>query len=249
MTARLLGSIYYLLDKCKGRFRGILGGAPGSLAPGPLSIDRTTRWAIPPACGRLEEKRPGPAAPRTKCPRARAQTRQTEGSRDSMANPQPDKIIYSMMRVSKFYGTKQVLKDISISYFYGAKIGVIGLNGSGKSSLLRIFAGVGHRVQRPGRSLSRIHGRDARAGAASGRVQDRAADRGGRGEGDRGSPRRVQPDQREIRGADVGRRDDEAHRAPGEGAGEAGPSRRVGSRFAARDGDGRPALPAGGHAR
>ncbi len=59
-----------------------------------------------------------------------------------MANPPPDKIIYSMMRVSKFYGTKQVLKDISISYFYGAKIGVIGLNGSGKSSLLRIFAGV-----------------------------------------------------------------------------------------------------------
>jgi ATP-binding cassette ChvD family protein len=58
-----------------------------------------------------------------------------------MPNPAPDKIIYSMMRVSKFYGTKQVLKDISISYFYGAKIGVIGLNGSGKSSLLRIFAG------------------------------------------------------------------------------------------------------------
>ena len=58
-----------------------------------------------------------------------------------MAN-QPDKIIYSMMRVGKFYGTKQVLKDISISYFYGAKIGVIGLNGSGKSSLLRIFAGI-----------------------------------------------------------------------------------------------------------
>jgi energy-dependent translational throttle protein EttA len=58
-----------------------------------------------------------------------------------MPTPAPDKIIYSMMRVSKFYGTKQVLKDISISYFYGAKIGVIGLNGSGKSSLLRIFAG------------------------------------------------------------------------------------------------------------
>ena len=51
------------------------------------------------------------------------------------------KIIYSMYRVSKKYGTKQVLKDISISYFYGAKIGVLGLNGSGKSSLLRIMAG------------------------------------------------------------------------------------------------------------
>jgi len=59
-----------------------------------------------------------------------------------MATPPPDKIIYTMMRVSKFYGTKQVLKNISISYFYGAKIGVIGLNGSGKSSLLRIFAGM-----------------------------------------------------------------------------------------------------------
>lgn len=50
------------------------------------------------------------------------------------------KIIYTMDRVSKFHGTKQVLKDISLSYFYGAKIGVIGANGSGKSSLLRILA-------------------------------------------------------------------------------------------------------------
>jgi ATP-binding cassette ChvD family protein len=47
-----------------------------------------------------------------------------------------------MHRVSKKHGTKQVLKDISLSYFYGAKIGVIGLNGSGKSSLLKILAGV-----------------------------------------------------------------------------------------------------------
>ncbi len=54
----------------------------------------------------------------------------------------PDKIIYSMMRVSKQYDNKPVLKDISLSYFYGAKIGVLGLNGSGKSTLLRILAGV-----------------------------------------------------------------------------------------------------------
>jgi ATP-binding cassette ChvD family protein len=53
-----------------------------------------------------------------------------------------NKVIYSMMRVSKFYDKKPVLKDISLSYFYGAKIGVLGLNGSGKSSLLRIMAGV-----------------------------------------------------------------------------------------------------------
>jgi ATP-binding cassette ChvD family protein len=52
------------------------------------------------------------------------------------------KIIYTMHRVSKKHGTKQVLKDINLSYFYGAKIGVIGLNGSGKSSLLKILAGV-----------------------------------------------------------------------------------------------------------
>ena len=55
---------------------------------------------------------------------------------------EPDKIIYSMIRVSKQHGQKTVLKDISLSYFYGAKIGVLGLNGSGKSSLLKILAGV-----------------------------------------------------------------------------------------------------------
>jgi sulfate-transporting ATPase len=52
-----------------------------------------------------------------------------------------NKIIYSMIKVSKFYNKKPVLKDISISFFYGAKIGVLGLNGAGKSTLLRIFAG------------------------------------------------------------------------------------------------------------
>jgi ATP-binding cassette ChvD family protein len=51
------------------------------------------------------------------------------------------KVIYSMIHVSKFHGKRQVLKDISLSYFYGAKIGVLGLNGSGKSSLLKIMAG------------------------------------------------------------------------------------------------------------
>jgi sulfate-transporting ATPase len=54
---------------------------------------------------------------------------------------EPNKIIYSMVGVSKFHGKKQVLKDIYLSYFYGAKIGVLGLNGSGKSTLLRILAG------------------------------------------------------------------------------------------------------------
>ncbi len=52
------------------------------------------------------------------------------------------KIIYSMYKVSKFYDKTPIIKDISLSYFYGAKIGVLGLNGSGKSTLLKILAGV-----------------------------------------------------------------------------------------------------------
>ncbi|HSQ12605.1 MAG TPA: energy-dependent translational throttle protein EttA [Candidatus Deferrimicrobium sp.] len=59
-----------------------------------------------------------------------------------MATTEPNKIIYSMVGVGKNYDKRAVLKDIYLSYFYGAKIGVIGLNGSGKSSLLRIMAGV-----------------------------------------------------------------------------------------------------------
>jgi len=58
-----------------------------------------------------------------------------------MAN-ESQKIIYTMIGVSKYREKRPILKDISLSYFYGAKIGVIGLNGSGKSSLLRIMADV-----------------------------------------------------------------------------------------------------------
>ena len=54
----------------------------------------------------------------------------------------PNKVIYSMIRVSKFHNKKPIIKDISLSYFHGAKIGVLGLNGSGKSTLLKIMAGV-----------------------------------------------------------------------------------------------------------
>jgi energy-dependent translational throttle protein EttA len=75
-----------------------------------------------------------------------------------MAQPAPNKIIYSMVGVSKFYDKKPVLKDIYLSYFYGAKIGVLGLNGSGKSSLLRILAGqdkdhLGETVVSPGYTI------------------------------------------------------------------------------------------------
>jgi sulfate-transporting ATPase len=52
------------------------------------------------------------------------------------------RIIYSMIGVSKTIDRKPILKDISLSYYYGAKIGVLGLNGSGKSTLLKIMAGV-----------------------------------------------------------------------------------------------------------
>jgi energy-dependent translational throttle protein EttA len=71
---------------------------------------------------------------------------------------EPNKVIYSMVGVSKYYDKRPVLKNIYLSYFYGAKIGVIGLNGSGKSSLLRILAGVdkefnGETVLSPGHTV------------------------------------------------------------------------------------------------
>ncbi|MBA4371820.1 MAG: energy-dependent translational throttle protein EttA [Thermodesulfovibrio sp.] len=74
-----------------------------------------------------------------------------------MAN-EANKVIYSMVGVSKYHDKKQVLKNIYLSYFYGAKIGVLGLNGSGKSSLLRILAGVdkefvGETVISPGHTV------------------------------------------------------------------------------------------------
>ncbi len=52
-----------------------------------------------------------------------------------------DKVIFTMTGVTKFFEKKPVFRDISLSYFYGAKIGVLGLNGSGKSTLLKIMAG------------------------------------------------------------------------------------------------------------
>lgn len=71
---------------------------------------------------------------------------------------EPNKVIYSMIGVSKYYEKKAVLKDIYLGYYYGAKIGVLGLNGSGKSSLLRILAGVdkdfqGETVVSPGYTI------------------------------------------------------------------------------------------------
>jgi len=59
-----------------------------------------------------------------------------------MAKPEEPKVIFSMISVSKAHERKTILRDISLSFYYGAKIGVLGFNGSGKSSLLRILAGV-----------------------------------------------------------------------------------------------------------
>ena len=71
------------------------------------------------------------------------------------------KVIFSMVRVSKTHGTKTVLRDISLGFFYGAKIGVLGLNGAGKSTLLKIMADVeeasdGHIVRAPGYSVGML---------------------------------------------------------------------------------------------
>jgi len=71
---------------------------------------------------------------------------------------EPNKVIYSMVRVSKSYNDRPILKEISLSYFYGAKIGVLGLNGTGKSSLLRILAGIdtafdGETILTPGHTV------------------------------------------------------------------------------------------------
>ena len=58
-----------------------------------------------------------------------------------MPKPDEPKVIFSMISVSKKIERKEILRDISLSFYYGAKIGVLGLNGSGKSSLMRILSG------------------------------------------------------------------------------------------------------------
>ena len=104
---------------------------------------------------------------------------------------EPNKIIYSMVGVSKYYDKRPVLKDIYLSYFYGAKIGVIGLNGSGKSSLLRIMAGVdkeinGEAVLSPGYTVGFLEQEPLDR-----RVAHRAPSRRGSGAGDRQSAQGV----------------------------------------------------------
>jgi energy-dependent translational throttle protein EttA len=64
-----------------------------------------------------------------------------------MAKADEPKVIFSMIRVSKKIERKEILREVSLSFYYGAKIGVLGLNGSGKSSLMRILAGRDHEIE------------------------------------------------------------------------------------------------------
>ena len=97
-----------------------------------------------------------------------------------MANPQ---FVYHMHKLSKTYpGGKQVLKDISLSFYPGAKIGVVGLNGAGKSTLLKVMAGDGRRFPRRSQTRRWHQGRLSAAGARAGSGQGRAGQcDGGRG--------------------------------------------------------------------
>ena len=148
-----------------------------------------------------------------------------------------------MNRVSKVVPPKRtILRDISLSFFPGAKIGVLGLNGSGKSSLLRIMAGIGHRA-----STARPARRAASASAScrrspSSMTRRTCAPRSWKGVGEHlQAVGRVQPDQRQVRRADVGRRDDGAARETGQAAGRHRRRRRLGAGTQARDRRRRPA--------
>ena len=142
---------------------------------------------------------------------------------------EPNKIIYSMVGVGKFYDKKPVLKDIYLSYFYGAKIGVLGLNGSGKSSLLRIMAGVdkefvGEAVLSPGYTVGLL---EQEPKLDPDKTVRQIVEEGVQETVDLLA--RVQQDQRKLCRSHVRRRDEQAHRAPGRGAGEARPPERLGA--------------------
>jgi sulfate-transporting ATPase len=73
--------------------------------------------------------------------RGRYRVRSQLESEQRMSN-ESEKIIFSMMDISKTINKREIIKDISLSFYYGAKIGVLGLNGAGKSTVLRIIAGI-----------------------------------------------------------------------------------------------------------
>ena len=112
--------------------------------------------------------------------------------------PDSQYVIYSMVRVKLFPPNREVIRDISLSFFYGAKIGVLGLNGSGKSTLLRIIAGIdkdylGEVVRAPGYSASACSSRSR----SSIRARPSAGGRGG-GAADRRPAGALRRDQRAL---------------------------------------------------
>ena len=150
-----------------------------------------------------------------------------------------------MRNVRKSHGEKVILDDVSLSFYPGAKIGVVGPNGAGKSTVLNIMAGLdqpsnGDATLTQGYTVGILS-----AGAAAQRGEDGARQRrGGRGRDARPAP----PLQRDRRAHGDGLQRRAAHR-DGHAAGAARPPQRLGPRQPARAGDGRAALPAAGRRR
>ena len=154
--------------------------------------------------------------------------------------------VYTMKGLGKVHPPdKQVLEDIWLSFLPGAKIGVLGLNGAGKSSLLKIMAGEDAELHRRGVPRRRAVGRLPAPGAAARRVQDRA-----RATSKRASRRlkallaRYDEVNAQARRGPVARGDGQGARRAGAHPGPDRRHQRVGPRLAARAGDGRAAAAA-----
>ncbi len=157
------------------------------------------------------------------------------------------KFIYTMKGLGKVHQPDHVvLKDIWLSFLPGAKIGVLGLNGSGKSSLLRIMAGEDHSFRRRSVSGRRHQCRIPAPGAATRSCQERSRQRRGRCLRDSRAPQSLRRDQRQVWRRDVGRRDGQGPRRAGQGAGSDRGRERMGPRLAPRARDGRAAPAAAG---
>ena len=158
--------------------------------------------------------------------------------------------IYTMKGLGKVHPPDhQVLKDIWLSFYPGAKIGVLGLNGAGKSSLLRIMAGedthfIGEAFPAEGIKIGFLPQEprldpalDVRGNVEQGVAEVRAL------------LERYDEINAQLRRGPLARRDGQGARRAGARAGPHRPGRRLGARLEDRDGDGRAALPAGRRGR